>query len=76
MGIENENNVMDLVNNYVFFLEKYIGKTIDQVPQVEITKYDKLQKELNKTLTQKTLAKSPEGVIKTDIGEKGLESQL
>ncbi|OGM11303.1 hypothetical protein A2Z22_05125 [Candidatus Woesebacteria bacterium RBG_16_34_12] len=29
MGIENEDDVVDLVKNYIFFLKKYIGETID-----------------------------------------------
>lgn len=56
--------------------DKYANKTINDVPPEEITKYDNLQKELNQTLSKKTLAKVPEGVIKTHIGEKGLQSQL
>lgn len=56
--------------------ETYSNKTINDVPAEDITKYDNLQKELSKSLSQKTLAKSPEGVIKTHIGEKGLTSQL
>lgn len=56
--------------------DTYSGKTIKDVTPSEIDKYDNLQKELNKTLSQKTLSKSPEAVIKTHIGDKALESQL
>jgi hypothetical protein len=56
--------------------DKYSSKTINEVPAKEIAKYENLQKELNETLSQKTLAKIPEGIIKTHIGEKGLQSQL
>jgi hypothetical protein len=56
--------------------DTYSKTTIDKVPASEIAKYENLQKELNKTLSAKTMAKSPEGVIKTHIGEKGLDSQL
>lgn len=56
--------------------DQYAGKTINDVPASDITKYENLQKELSQTLSKKTLAKIPEGVIKTHIGEKGLQSQL
>jgi len=56
--------------------EKYLGKTIEDVPPEDIAKYEDLQKELNQTLSKKTLAPIPEGVITTHIGEKGLQSQL
>lgn len=56
--------------------DKYSGKTIDEVPQSEVDKYENLNKELKQTLSKKTLAEVPEGVIKTHIGEKGLTSQL
>jgi len=56
--------------------DKYTGKTIDQVPKQDIVKYEQLDVELKKTLSQKTLAKRPEGVIKTDIGDKALKEQL
>ncbi len=56
--------------------DTYTGKAINEVPPSDLAKYDSLQKELNKTLSQKTLAKAPEGVIKTHIGDKALDSQL
>src|SRR3990167_2201139 len=56
--------------------DKYSRKIIKDVPLKDIAKYDGLQKELNQTLSKKTLAKSPEGVIKTHIGDKALKEQL
>jgi hypothetical protein len=56
--------------------DKYAEKTINEVPPSDIAKYDDLQKELERVLSKKTLAKPPEGVLKTHIGEKGIESQL
>ena len=56
--------------------DTYAGKTIKDVPASDITKYENLQKELSQTLSKKTMAKSPEGVIKTHIGDKALQSQL
>lgn len=56
--------------------DRYADKTIDQVPKKDIDEYESLDAELNKTLSKKTLTKSPEVPIKTNIGEKALREQL
>lgn len=56
--------------------DKYEGKTMDQVSPEDKTAYENMQKDLNKTLSEKTLAKTPETPIKTHIGEKALKEQL
>ncbi len=43
---------------------------------IDRVEYQKLYEERNKILSQKTLAQSPEGEIKTHIGDKALKSQL
>ena len=52
--------------------------TPEQIRQepIDRAKYQELYKERNKLLSQKTLAKSPEGAIKVHIGDKGLKAQL
>ena len=56
--------------------EVYSEKTIADVPSSDIAKYENLRKELDQTLNKKTLARVPEGVVLTHIGEKGLATQL
>jgi hypothetical protein len=52
--------------------------TPDQLKQEKIDRkeYTKIQEELKKLLSKKTMADIPEGVIKTHIGEKALKEQL
>jgi len=71
--VKRENEIYDEMRA---MRDKYSEKTIEDVPTSDITKYKNLQKELNQTLSKKTLAKSPEGVIKTHIGDKALKEQL